>query len=640
MRRTTWRLALVIPAFTLPFWSDAPPPADSAGNAETAEAAEAADPAARYTWDLASLYPSEAAWEKERKGIVDGIARLPRLHGKLSASPAALLAGLDEISKLRAAATKMEISGELAHNLDAKSADAERWFQVGSELLPRVDAAAAFAGDEILRVGAARLDAWYRSEPRLERHRIRITRTLREAPHTLPGPEQALVASMARWPNLSSDLWDAVHESDLGWPVMKDADGRDVPVTLGSFRQFAPERRAESARLLMTRLAAHASLFGVLYTRRIEADLTIARHRKFDDGIEAMWSLRDGMPAGSSSRVIETARRNLPLLHRYLQVRARALGFPKASYAQVYVPAPDPSTGAGAGAGGAFDAETAVRLAREVAAPLGKPFRDRVDEAIRGGWMHLPAWPSKRGVFEVFPVIRDTGMAHPYMLTSFHPTYRGARQVTGALFDLVKDADVPADRYPDWRDDPPIYGNGIIYVGDMLFDDLVRGRADGRADKLACAVHALDLLRSNFFDTAAIMELDARVQKLVAEGKPPAGAEVSRIYLSILRDYAGGAEVDDAFGAEWMTYGTTFFSYEHGFWAGAIAAAAEIVEKIRKGDPAGVQAVDGVFCRGDSDRSYYVLKQAGIDMATPAPYEALMRRFRALLEEIEALTGR
>jgi oligoendopeptidase F len=606
--------ALVIPTalfYTLPF---------------LASAGQAADPAERYTWELTSIYPTEAAWEVDRRAILDGIARLPRLQGKLSAAPAALLAGLDEISNLRVAATRMEIYGELAHNLDAKSAEAERRFQVGSELLPRVDAAAAFAGDEVLRVGPARLDEWYRSEPRLERHRIRITRILREAPHTLPGPEQAIVASMARWPNLSSDVWDALHESDLGWNRMKDASGREVAVTLASVRQFPPERRAESARALMSRLSAHAGLFGILYTRRIEADLTIARHRRFADGIDAIWFLRDGMPEGSAGLVVEEARRNLPLLHRYLQVRARALGFAKPSYAQLYVPAPD--------AGQTFDAESAIRLAREVAAPLGNAFQNRIDEAVRDRWMHLPAWTSKRGVFEIFPAI---GMAHPYMLTSYRPTYRGARQVSGALFDLIKDADIPADRYPDWRDDPPIYGNGIIYVGDMLFDDLVRGRAKDAASKLACAVHALDLLWSNFFQTASIMELDTRVQKLIADGNPPSGEEVSRIYRSILRDYAGEAEVDEVFGAEWMTYGTTFFSHEHQFWAGAIAAAAEIVEKIRAGDPNGPKAVDGVFGRGDSDRSYFLLKQAGIDMATRAPYESLMRRFRALLDEAETL---
>jgi oligoendopeptidase F len=48
------------------------------------------------------------------------------------------------------------------------------------------------------------------------------------------------------------------------------------------------------------------------------------------------------------------------------------------------------------------------------------------------------------------------------------------------------------------------------------------------------------------------------------------------------------------------------------------------------------KVVDEALGRGDSDRSFYLLKQAGIDMATPDPYQALIR-MNHQLDELEEL---
>ena len=583
----------------------------------------------RYTWELSSIYPSEETWEAERLRILSGIESAGALRATIASDPRSLADGLDAVSDLRTRATKMEIYGELAYNLDRNSAEARRKFEVGTELVSEVESGVAFLPESVGRIGPERLEQWFVEEPRLERHRIRITRTLREAPHTLPTGEQALIASMARWPQLCSDVFDAAQGADLGWPTMPDSAGKRIPVTFYSYRyDFPREKREESLEALLTRLAHYQDLFGLLYTRRIEADLTIARHRKFDDGIEAIWFLRDGMPREAAPLIVSEARRHLPVFQRYLALRARALGLGAASYGGLFIPPPD--------AGQTFRVAEALGLAVEAAAPLGPAYQERMRRGIEAHWLHLPPWPQKRGVFEVFPGI---GMAHPYMLTSFRPTYRGARQLTGALFDMMKDADIPADRQPDSRDDPPVYGNGIIYVGDMLFDDLVRSRAKDRQTRIVDTVQALDLIWSNFFQTAVFTELDTRVQQLVRDGKAPSGTEISKMYLALLHEYAGAARVDDVLGGEWMIYDVSFFSFEHQFWAAAVAAGANIVGKIRAGDPNGVKAADEVYGRGDSDRSYWLLRQAGIDMTTPEAYGPLFRRMTMLCDELETLLG-
>ena len=64
--------------------------------------------------------------------------------------------------------------------------------------------------------------------------------------------------------------------------------------------------------------------------------------------------------------------------------------------------------------------------------------------------------------------------------------------------------------------------------------------------------------------------------------------------------------------------------------------AAHVVEGMRAGDNSGRKVVDELLGRSDYDRTYPMLKEVGIDMTKPDPYQALIRRMKRQLEELEA----
>ena len=43
---------------------------------------------------------------------------------------------------------------------------------------------------------------------------------------------------------------------------------------------------------------------------------------------------------------------------------------------------------------------------------------------------------------------------------------------------------------------------------------------------------------------------------------------------------------------------------------------------------------------GGSDDPYVLLQKAGVDMATPAPYDAIARRMDKLLDQVEAIEAK
>jgi oligoendopeptidase F len=592
----------------------------------------AAGDVGRYVWDLTPLYANDEAWEAERRAITAKIAEIGRLRGTVGRDAKSLADALDEVYDLRSRAAKMATYGILLDETDIRSAIVRTRYDVGTAIEIEVEPAVEFVEEEVRAIGAERLAAWLREEPRLERHRRRINRILFEAPHSLGREAQAIVESMARWPRIAADAFSTLHESPLGWPTIKSAAGEDVVVDLAAFSRLRRSadrgEREGAARAFLNRLGEVESVFGLMLTRRIEADLTIARHRKFDDGIEAIWYLRDGMPRGSHRVMIDVARRNLPTLRRYVDLRRRALGLDRFAYGDFFVTPP--------GIARSFTIDEAMEIAVAASAPLGAEYQARLRARLKERWMHLPPLPEKRDTFAVFPPV---GGIAPYFILTYQPTFRLSRTFAGGATIMMTFADLPRDRMPDTRDDPPAYGNGVIYVGNMLHDDYLARSAKDRRERIAYLVHQLDLIWQQYFRWVLVSELDAAVQAMIANGATPTGSQVSKMYLDLLRQYYGDAvDVDDSFAREWMTFSVPFLSYEHQFWPPAMAGACAIFERLQKGD-ATARRFDQVQGRGELDLSYHLFKQIGVDMATPAPYEAVIRRMERLESELARELG-
>jgi oligoendopeptidase F len=52
---------------------------------------------------------------------------------------------------------------------------------------------------------------------------------------------------------------------------------------------------------------------------------------------------------------------------------------------------------------------------------------------------------------------------------------------------------------------------------------------------------------------------------------------------------------------------------------------------------AGVENYKNLLRAGGSDYPYTLLKNAGVDMATPEPYRAVVAKMNAIMDEMEAL---
>ena len=58
------------------------------------------------------------------------------------------------------------------------------------------------------------------------------------------------------------------------------------------------------------------------------------------------------------------------------------------------------------------------------------------------------------------------------------------------------------------------------------------------------------------------------------------------------------------------------------------------------GEPGALERYLDLLRAGGSDYPYELVKTAGVDLATPAPYQALVARMNAIMDEIEAILAK
>jgi oligoendopeptidase F len=155
---------------------------------------------------------------------------------------------------------------------------------------------------------------------------------------------------------------------------------------------------------------------------------------------------------------------------------------------------------------------------------------------------------------------------------------------------------------------------------------------------------ALENLRLTFFRQAMFADFEREVHAQVDKGGSMTGEALTRLYTDILKRYHGDAEgvlkIDDLYGIEWA-YIPHFYNRFYVFqYATSITAGTAFAERILKGEPGAREKYLGMLKAGGSRYPYELVKEAGVDLASPEPYQALIGRMNKIMDQIEAIRAK
>ena len=179
---------------------------------------------------------------------------------------------------------------------------------------------------------------------------------------------------------------------------------------------------------------------------------------------------------------------------------------------------------------------------------------------------------------------------------------------------------------------------------DLILNDYMVNNAANDEEKLYYLGSALESLRTVFFRQTMFAEFELALYEAVERGEALSGERISDIYGEILRRYHGHEQgvvtIDELYTNEWMFiphfyYNMYVFQYSTSQTAGA-ALYANIVEE----GEAGVENFKNLLRAGGSDYPYKLLTNAGLDLAQPGPYRAVVAKMNAIMDEMEAILAK
>lgn len=593
-------------------------------------AASAADATLPTTWDLTHLYPTPAAWDAERDAVEQALPGLAAYRGTLGESAASMKAALQAISDVTKRAARLLVYATLKADEDLQVAvDQERRARVQA-LLAKMGEATAWTSPETLRIGREKIERFVASDPGLAKFRFGLLDTLRQAPHTLDHQGEALLAAASNPLQGPRNIRTQLVSSDIPWPTVK-VGGEDVRLdSQGYTRARTATDRTERKMVFDTFFNAFRSFessLGSALSAKVNGDIFNAKARKYESSLAAAV---DGpnIPQAVYRTLIAEANRGLPILHRYFDLRRRLLGLSDMGYWDLYPPVTKLDA--------KFDLATSRKLSLEAMKPLGPEYGAAFADATTKPWVHVYPSRGKRGGAYVFGAAYDV---HPYMLLNHTDNYEGlstyAHEWGHAMHTLLAQKAQPWELagYPTFTAEVASTVNEQLLVAHM-----VKG-AKTKAEKLFYLDRVCEMMRATFYRQTMFAEFELAIHETAEKGEALSGKRASAIYLDLLKRYHGPkVQIEDVYGLEWALPGH-FFDYNFYVYqyATSVTAASAFAERILAGGPKERDAYLGALKAGGSDYPVDVLKRAGVDMTTAAPFRAMLGKFEKTIDEMETL---
>lgn len=583
-------------------------------------------------WDLKDLYPSDAAWDEARKKALADVPGLTTYKGKLGDNADTLAAFMVAQSDLNRTISRVYTYASLKADEDLRiSANQERQAQA-IDLYTAFGEAVSWASPELLAVGKTKIDGFVASNDTLKkRFDFALADTLRQADHTLSPESENLLAGVGAPFSGPSDIREQLVAADIPWPTVTLSTGKQVRLDDQAYtlNRDAPNR-ADRKLVFDTFWAEYGKFqnsLGAAYLSHVKADIFRKKARKYPTSLAAALSGNNVPEAVYRSLVAET-NNGLPQLHRYFELRRKMLGLPDMAYYDIYPPLV------------ALDKKVTVAdmrgITQTAVKPLGPEYADMFAKATAGKWMDpLPRPGKKSGAYMNPGAAYDV---HPYLLLNLGENYSGlttyAHEWGHAMHTLL------AKKYQVYEKfDYPIFTAEIASTcNEVLLAAYMVANAKTKQEKIFYLGQQLESIRGTFYRQAMFAEFELAAHDKAEAGEGLSGEKFSAIYLDLLKRYHGPkVAVSDTYASEWAYiphFYNSFYVYQY---ATCISAAFYFARSVMKGGAKERDNYLGVLKAGGSDYPYDILKRAGLDMASPAPYQAVVAQFKDTLDQVEAL---
>jgi oligoendopeptidase F len=584
------------------------------------------------TWDLTHIFKTEEEYRELFSDLKNFYSNIGEFKGRLGNSPEILLECLEFEKRLEQIAERLAHYSSLKNAEDSSNNENLSRRAELTNLLTKVREAASYVNPEIQAIPDDKFQRFL-DDPVLTDWRISLRKLRRYKPHTLSEPEERLLTLGEPVISGHSETFSQLTNVDMKFGLINE-DGQEVALSLSTYLSFLHKEdrdlRRRAFHQFYQEFDDHKYSLASALASSVRADVFSAKIRNYRSAREASL-FGDNIPVAVYDNLIATVRKNLPVLQEYYDLRREVLKLNDIHQYDTFVPlVPNIQNNVG------FD--EAIEIVLEALSPLGAEYVETLRDGLASRWVDRYETKGKRsGAFS-----SSSYGNPPYILMNYKS------DVFSHVFTLAHEAGHSmhswfAQKHQLFQD----YGYPIFLaeVASTFNEELLTHNLLKRAQEPLMRAYLIDRqiedIRQVLFRQTMFAEFEKQVHEIEENGGPLTLDVFRKVYRDLLDAYFGPRfVVDNELSIECLRiphFYSAFYVYKY---ATGIAASISLADRVVNGGTAEVQAYLGFLKSGGAKFPIDVLKDAGVDMQSPAPIEKTMDHFQRRIQQLRELLVR
>jgi len=589
----------------------------------------------KYKWNAESVFASVAAWEKELKQVVDDVEKVRQYQGRLGESAAVFLEATQLSEELIRRAYTVYMYANFAYSVETTDSEAVGMVGKAQGMFGQVSAAVSYLQPETLAIGKEKLDEWMKQNADLAAYRHNFEDLFRQQAHVRSAEVEEILGMVGDPLSGAYNSTSMLTNADFKFKPVKDSKGGAVDVTQGNYDTqllHSSDRKVRKAayETYMDKYLEHKNTLAANLETSIKSNVFYMRARKHTDTLSAsLFNLN--IPNDVFHNLIDTFKKNLPVWHRYFDLRRKALGLKKIAYYDMWAPITKKKV--------KVPYEKGVELICDSLAPMGKEYVDTVRRGCyKDRWVDVyPNQGKSHGAF-------SSGVpgTHPFIMTSY-------TDEVSSMSVLAHELGHSMHSYLTWKHQPLTYSGYSLFVAEVasnFHQAMMRGHllktVKDKNFQMALIEEAVggNFFRY-FFQMPTLARFELETHQRVERGEPLTADSMIELMADLFAEGFGpNFDMDRSrVGMTWATFGHLFQDYYVYAYATGISGAHAAAGRILRGEPNAVEDYLGFLKSGSSDYSLNVLKKAGVDLATPTAVEETFAVMEDYINRLEKLVG-
>lgn len=586
----------------------------------------------QYQWKTEDIFPDDETWEKELESFKKRMANITSFQGKLAVSALNLRQCLQIRDALDILHDKLSLYANLKFDQDTRVPKYQAYRDQISTLTVQFNQKKSFIEPEILAIPYEKIEKFLQMDQELNQYRHYLKNLFRTKSHVLSHAEEELLALAGDLSHSPYQIFSMFNNADIKFPKISDEKGQEIELTKGNYMLFSKSPHREVRKEAFTAMyktyqdwtnTLSASLAGA-----VKRNVFYARARKYHTALQAALD-QDNIPLSVYDNLLETVNDNLSPLHTYLQLRKEILGVEKVHPWDLFVPLVKDYRWE-------VSYEEGIELIQQALQPLGEEYLNIVKKGVTSGWFDVFENQGKRsGAYSA----ATFGVSHPFMLLN----YQG---LLNDVFTVAHEIGHSLHSYFSITTQPYIYSDYTIFVAEvasalneaLLMDYLLKNTSD-QQKKLYLLNEYIDQLRGTLYIQTIFAEFEKEIHTRYESGEALTAEFLNQTTRQLYTRYFGpDFEMDPLYDINWCRIPHFYYNFYVYQYATGISAATTLAQNILAGDKKARDAYLHFLCRGSSDYSINLLKDAGVNMTSPKPIETTLQLFTRLLSEIRTLS--